>query len=50
MYTFEIIVTAINEVLLAEEVYVFLMGDKSTKPVLSAAVHIPVCDLLPIEI
>lgn len=50
VYTLETMVTAVGEVLIAEEVHVFLVSERSTKPLLSAAVHIPVCDLLPIEI
>lgn len=49
-YKFETLVKTIINVMVSDEIHIFIMSPNETKPILSAAIYMPVCDVLPIEI
>ncbi|KAL0268054.1 UNVERIFIED_CONTAM: hypothetical protein PYX00_010138 [Menopon gallinae] len=49
-YKFETIVRTVVDAMISDEIHVFVSSSAETTPILSAAVYMPVCDVLPVEI
>lgn len=49
-YKFETSVRTTTDIMVSDEIHVFVASPKETRPLLSAVIYMPVCDVLPIEI